>query len=56
MSTLENGGDIRPRWEQANGKPTRVQLPIVDDQPINIRVLHQIFAEEHDVFMASSGE
>ncbi len=34
----------------------RAQLLVVDDQPINIRILHQIFAAEHDVFMATSGE
>lgn len=34
----------------------RAQLLVVDDQPINIRILHQIFADGHDVFMATSGE
>ena len=38
--------------ESANGKP---KLLLVDDQPINIQVLHQIFAADFQVFMATSG-
>ncbi|MDF2409026.1 diguanylate cyclase [Aeromonas sp. 2HA2] len=34
----------------------RPKLLIVDDQAINIRLLHQLFREECDVFMATSGE
>jgi diguanylate cyclase (GGDEF)-like protein len=33
----------------------RPRLLIADDQPINIRVLHALFANECDVFMATSG-
>jgi diguanylate cyclase (GGDEF)-like protein len=33
----------------------RPRLLIADDQPINIRVLHELFAGECDVFMATSG-
>ena len=29
---------------------------MVDDQPVNIQALHAIFADTHDVFMATSGE
>ena len=36
-------GDSRPR------------LLIVDDQPANIRALHEVFADECDVFMATKG-
>ncbi|WP_296692948.1 diguanylate cyclase [Rhodoferax sp.] len=32
------------------------KLLIVDDQPINIQVLYQAFAADHQVFMATSGE
>ena len=35
---------------------SKPKLLIVDDQPINIQVLHQIFAPDHQVFMATSGE
>lgn len=31
------------------------KLLIVDDQPINIQTLYQIFRADHDVFMATSG-
>ncbi|MEI8155805.1 MAG: hybrid sensor histidine kinase/response regulator [Burkholderiales bacterium] len=34
-------------------KPT---LLVVDDQPANIQVLHQIFKADHEVYMATSGE
>ena len=40
-------------------KPIVRSLPkllLVDDQPVNIQTLYQIFAEDHDVFMATSGE
>ncbi len=33
----------------------RPKLLIVDDQPINIRFLHEIFQADHDVFVATSG-
>lgn len=32
------------------------KLLIVDDQPINIRMLHEIFQADHEVFVATSGE
>ncbi|MBC8982347.1 diguanylate cyclase [Pseudomonas lurida] len=35
---------------------TRPKLLIVDDQPTNVRVLHELFREDCDVFMATSGE
>jgi diguanylate cyclase (GGDEF)-like protein len=38
---------------EAIGRP---QLLIVDDQPLNIRLLHQIFQADHEVFVATSGE
>lgn len=34
----------------------RPKLLLVDDQPVNIRVLHQLFRYECDVHMATSGE
>lgn len=34
----------------------RPKLLIVDDQPTNIRVLHELFREDCEVFMATSGE
>jgi diguanylate cyclase (GGDEF)-like protein len=33
----------------------RRRLLLVDDQPINIQALHQLFAADHQVFMATSG-
>ncbi len=35
---------------------SRAQLLIVDDQPLNIRLLNQIFQADYDVFLATSGE
>jgi len=34
---------------------TRPNLLIVDDQPLNIRLLNQIFQSDHEVFIATSG-
>ena len=34
----------------------RPKLLIVDDQPINIQALYQVFSVDHQVFMATSGE
>ncbi|RDZ25952.1 diguanylate cyclase [Lysobacter silvisoli] len=33
----------------------RARLLVVDDQPINIRALHEVFSADHDVFMATNG-
>ncbi len=35
--------------------PRRPRLLVVDDEPINIRTLYQIFAADHEVFSATSG-
>lgn len=35
--------------------PPRARLLLVDDQPINIQTLYQIFHDDHDVFMATDG-
>ncbi|MGL5048923.1 MAG: diguanylate cyclase [Shewanella sp.] len=34
----------------------KAKIVIVDDQPINIKVLHKIFHDEYELFMAPSGE
>ena len=36
--------------------PSRPKLLVVDDQPINIQILHQVFSANCQVFMATSGE
>lgn len=36
-------------------QPKRFRLLIVDDQPINIHTLHQVFHADHELFMATSG-
>lgn len=36
--------------------PKRPRLLVVDDQPINIQMLYQIFHDDHEVFMATSGK
>ncbi|OYU44621.1 MAG: diguanylate cyclase response regulator [Burkholderiales bacterium PBB4] len=33
----------------------RTKLLIVDDQPLNIQVLYQLFSKDHQVFMATNG-
>ncbi len=34
----------------------KARLLVVDDQPINIQVMHQIFAGQYQIFMATSGQ
>jgi len=36
--------------------PARPRLLVVDDQPINIQTLYQIFHADHEVFMATTGQ
>jgi diguanylate cyclase (GGDEF)-like protein len=38
--------------DSSHGKP---KLLVVDDQPINIQVMHQLFGGDYQVFMATSG-
>lgn len=44
MDTLLDGSHGRPK------------LLVVDDQPINIQVMHQVFGSDYQVFMATSGD
>ncbi len=37
-------------------KPKRTRLLVVDDQPINIQTLNQMFQADHEMFMAMSGQ
>ncbi|WPC03809.1 diguanylate cyclase [Pseudomonas benzenivorans] len=34
----------------------RARLLVVDDEPVFVRLIHQLFSAEHEVFMATSGE
>lgn len=46
-----------PRYDpQYDLSQRRGRLLVVDDQPTNIQAIHQIFAAQHDVFMATSGQ
>lgn len=42
--------------EILNEHPAQAKLLIVDDQPIVIRMLHQIFQDDYEVFIATTGE
>jgi PleD family two-component response regulator len=55
MSTTDERPEDDSPW-QATAESPRERLLVVDDQPMNIRALHDIFAATHDVFMATSGE
>lgn len=50
MNTLDTPMDVL--LENSHGKP---KLLVVDDQPINIQVMHQVFAGDYQVFMATNG-
>ncbi|HPW27866.1 MAG TPA: diguanylate cyclase [Rhodoferax sp.] len=50
MTTLDTPMDAL--LDSSHGKP---KLLLVDDQPINIQVMHQIFGGDYQVFMATNG-
>jgi len=50
MITLDTPMDAL--LDSCHGKP---KLLVVDDQPINIQVMHQVFSGDFQVFMATSG-
>ena len=43
-------------WIPKDIFPERPRLLIVDDQPVNIQALYQIFAKDSEVFMATNGK
>ncbi|MEM6185334.1 diguanylate cyclase [Shewanella vaxholmensis] len=43
--------ELMARPQSEKGK-----ILIVDDQPLNIKILHQLFNEEYELFMATNGE
>ncbi|MEJ6007655.1 diguanylate cyclase [Paucibacter sp. AS339] len=57
MSNEKNSGESPPQmlnaFQHLGRKP---RLLIVDDQPVNIQALYQVFANDHQVFMATSGQ
>ena len=42
----------QPHFTAPNRLPC---LLVVDDQPVNIQAIHQVFAGDHQVLMATSG-
>lgn len=55
MDAMDSPADEDSPWDFP-GEASRARLLVVDDQPLNIRALHEIFSGTHDVFMATSGE
>lgn len=49
-------GDTLQLAGLVSDRASRPKLLVVDDQPINIRALHQVFSEDHEVFMAMNGK
>jgi diguanylate cyclase (GGDEF)-like protein len=47
--------DNTPIADLLNGTRSKPKLLVVDDQPINIQVMYQIFSADFQVFMATSG-
>jgi PleD family two-component response regulator len=52
MTTADMRRDGAPGLEERRGRP---RILIVDDQPINIQVMHALLAAEYDVCMALGG-
>jgi diguanylate cyclase (GGDEF)-like protein len=55
MNAMYDRADDGSPWDLP-AEASRARLLVVDDQPLNILALHEIFDGTHDVFMASSGE
>jgi diguanylate cyclase (GGDEF)-like protein len=53
MTAAAATDDTTPLAGLGGRKP---RLLIVDDQPVNVQALYQVFAADHQVFMATSGE
>ena len=51
MTTLDT--PMEALLDSSHGRP---KLLVVDDQPINIQVMHQVFGADYQVFMATHGE
>lgn len=47
--------DNAPDLAALQTPPSKPKLLVVDDQPINIQVMHQIFGGQYQVFMATNG-
>lgn len=52
LTMFDDDTSIANPLDGTHGKP---KLLVVDDQPINIQVMHQIFAADFQVFMATNG-
>lgn len=52
LTMFNDDTPIAKLLDATQGKP---RLLVVDDQPINIQVMYQIFAADYQVFMATSG-
>lgn len=48
--------NLPPEFRALATLPERPRLLVVDDQPINIQTLYQIFHADHEVFKATGGE
>lgn len=53
ISVMNNDGALIRHYAAPEAKP---KLLVVDDKPINIQVIYQIFGSDYQVFMATSGE
>ncbi|MDD3518491.1 MAG: diguanylate cyclase [Chromatiales bacterium] len=53
MTTHDASPSILPLTAEPTERP---RLLVVDDQPINIQTLYQIFHADHEVFMATDGQ
>ncbi len=52
---IRTGESSVPDVLQPGAMGRRAKLLLVDDQPVNIQALYQVLAQEHQVFMATSG-
>jgi diguanylate cyclase (GGDEF)-like protein len=53
---LDPGAAFAPPHAAGQAQMPRPRLLVVDDQPINVQALYQVFAADHQVLMATGGE
>jgi diguanylate cyclase (GGDEF)-like protein len=54
--TADSGARSDTADSSARGATARPRLLVVDDQPLNIQTLYQIFQADHEIFMATGGK
>src|ERR1035438_6190569 len=55
FNLMASADNVRFETQSIDKTEPRPRLLVVDDQPVNIRSLYEIFHHDHDVFISTSG-